>query len=604
GALTSGQIAALSSDQMASMIPSMSTAQIAALTTDQVVALTTGQIVALTTAQVKAIATAGVAALTTDQIQAIETQDLSKMTTAQVKAFSTMDIAALQTDQVQALTSAQVTALTTSQAQALRTDEIAALTTGQIGSLTTAAVAALTTDQVQAFETTDFAKLTTAQIRVLGTDDVVAIGTDHIAAMVTAQVAAMTSAQAQALTTDEIVALSTLQIKVLTTAAVAALTTDQVMAIETTDLVKMTTAQIAAISSSDIQALTTDQVIALTTAQVHALTTSELQALTTEQLNALPALQKHVFLNSVNAANIGALATDAINLLLASPLVLDLNDDGVKTTGLGAGVHFDLRADGHATNVGWVSPHDGFLALDRNNDGLINDGSELFGTATRLATGKTAANGFEALRELDTNHDGVIDARDAHFKDLRVWTDTNQDGVSQPGELHRLADLGIARLDLHEKQTSALDNGNWIGLESTFTTEDGKAHALADVWMQIHADQNQTIDLTQLNPAAFAPGAMARIDVAGNGGQGDTVILNAHNVEALGRKDLVVNDQTGSGHVQMIIHGDANDVVKLADGAGQWKDGGMTVVDGEAYHILNHDNLQLLVGVKIHEVSS
>ena len=124
------------------------------------------------------------------------------------------------------------------------------------------------------------------------------------------------------------------------------------------------------------------------------------------------------------------------------PLTLDLNNNGLETLPINATnpVYFDLTGEGVQSSVGWVAPSDGFLALDRNGDGLINDGTELFGDATPAyeagtttpTTGKTA-DGFEALAQEDTNADGVVNAQDANFANLRVWQDANQDGISQAG---------------------------------------------------------------------------------------------------------------------------------------------------------------------------
>lgn len=82
--------------------------------------------------------------------------------------------------------------------------------------------------------------------------------------------------------------------------------------------------------------------------------------------------------------------------------------------------------------------------MDRNHDGQINNGTELFGTATQLANGQRAGNGYAALAEMDTNHDGKISAADAGWKDLQVWVDANHDGKVEAGELKTLHQLGIA----------------------------------------------------------------------------------------------------------------------------------------------------------------
>jgi len=77
---------------------------------------------------------------------------------------------------------------------------------------------------------------------------------------------------------------------------------------------------------------------------------------------------------------------------------------------------FDLDGDKFAEKTGWISGDDGILVVDRNNNGKIDDISEIFGN-------KDKTNGFETLREFDSNHDGVVDANDTQFDQLKVWQD-------------------------------------------------------------------------------------------------------------------------------------------------------------------------------------
>jgi hypothetical protein len=175
----------------------------------------------------------------------------------------------------------------------------------------------------------------------------------------------------------------------------------------------------------------------------------------------------------------------------STPIVLDLNGDGVHTLAMAAGVQFDLLANGSKVQTGWVGSGDGLLALDRNHDGSIGDGSELFGSSTLLANGQRASDGYAALGELDANHDGVISSADAAFGDLRVWVDGNADGVSAAGELRTLADLGITEISVNATAGDSVDNGNILGLTSSFRTADGSSHAAADVWFQIQPGNAQ-----------------------------------------------------------------------------------------------------------------
>ena len=167
-----------------------------------------------------------------------------------------------------------------------------------------------------------------------------------------------------------------------------------------------------------------------------------------------------------------------------TPLVLDLNGDGVQTAGMEQGVHFDLNADGQREQTGWTDGKDGLLVLDRNGNGRIDNGTELFGDATKLNTGETAKDGFAALADLDSNGDGVVTAADDQFANLQVWVDSNQDGQTQAGELLGLGAVGVVSLNLNAQQTEVLQNGNIIGLTSSFTKADGSTHELSDVWFQ------------------------------------------------------------------------------------------------------------------------
>ncbi|MBK6905930.1 MAG: hypothetical protein IPH08_01955 [Rhodocyclaceae bacterium] len=127
------------------------------------------------------------------------------------------------------------------------------------------------------------------------------------------------------------------------------------------------------------------------------------------------------------------------------PLTLDLDNDGLETVGITpiAPILFDHDGDGIKSATGWIKPDDALLVFDRNGNGLIDNGSELFGDATALYTGGLARDGFAALAQEDTNLDGKVDALDARFADLRLWRDLNQDGVSQANELSTLEAQGV-----------------------------------------------------------------------------------------------------------------------------------------------------------------
>ena len=130
---------------------------------------------------------------------------------------------------------------------------------------------------------------------------------------------------------------------------------------------------------------------------------------------------------------------------IADPLILDLNGDGVKTIALSFGVEFDYDGDGNKEIAGWVDPNDGFLVRDINNDGNI-EAHELFGDQTVLNSGGNAANGFAALKDMDSDNSNVIDSSDDNFGQLQIWQDSNSNGLVDAGELKSLASLNITSI--------------------------------------------------------------------------------------------------------------------------------------------------------------
>ena len=166
-----------------------------------------------------------------------------------------------------------------------------------------------------------------------------------------------------------------------------------------------------------------------------------------------------------------------------SPLILDLDGDGVETVSLASGTHFDHAADGFAEQTAWVGKDDGLLARDVNGNGTIDSGRELFGSETLLSNGQKAANGFEALKDLDTNHDGKIDATDAAFSELRLWQDANGNGRTDAGELLTLEQAGVQSINLAYTNANIVDaQGNAHQQLGSYTTINGQTRKADDVW--------------------------------------------------------------------------------------------------------------------------
>jgi hypothetical protein len=145
-----------------------------------------------------------------------------------------------------------------------------------------------------------------------------------------------------------------------------------------------------------------------------------------------------------------------------TPLVLDFEGAGVEFAPAAA-ASFDLSPDGTCASTDW--PTAPWLALDRDGDGIIRDGSELFGSATQMSTGGYASDGFAALRELDSNRDGKITAEDARFSELVLWEDLDDDRVGAFAELRPLSEMSLVSIDLDFDRRATCDGQGNCGLE-------------------------------------------------------------------------------------------------------------------------------------------
>jgi Ca2+-binding RTX toxin-like protein len=166
-----------------------------------------------------------------------------------------------------------------------------------------------------------------------------------------------------------------------------------------------------------------------------------------------------------------------------SPIILDLNFNGVETVSKDKNIHFDHAGDGFAELTGWVGAADGLLVRDLNGNGVIDSGKELLGSETLLTNGSKAANGFAALAGLDQNADGQINQADVAFSTLRVWRDANQNGKTDAGELLTLAAAGVRAVNTRFTVSDFVDkNSNIHKQVGSFVGSDGLAHTATDVW--------------------------------------------------------------------------------------------------------------------------
>lgn len=173
-----------------------------------------------------------------------------------------------------------------------------------------------------------------------------------------------------------------------------------------------------------------------------------------------------------------------------SPIVIDIAGDGIALTSAEDGVTWTLHP-GETGRWAWTAPgsDDAWLAMDRNGNGAIDDGGELFGDQT-LQYKSDSPNGFLALAYYDApdqggNGDGVIDSSDAIWPSLRLWRDADHDAVSTPVELLSLASAGIHAFNLAAVASSYVDMyGNEFRYMSTIVADAPVGPVASDVWLR------------------------------------------------------------------------------------------------------------------------
>jgi uncharacterized repeat protein (TIGR01451 family) len=165
-----------------------------------------------------------------------------------------------------------------------------------------------------------------------------------------------------------------------------------------------------------------------------------------------------------------------------TPIVIDLNGDGIHTVSRANSVDtFDLLGNGKEIQSGWLSKDDGFLAIDSNGNGLIDNISELFG-------GLNKGDGFSKLSSFDSNGDGLVNFSDNDFAGLKIWQDANGNHQTDTGELFSLTEAGVTSLNVNFNEMPFLDaQGNLLLERSSATLADGNAAEMTDVYFNVSA---------------------------------------------------------------------------------------------------------------------
>src|SRR2546427_675267 len=227
-----------------------------------------------------------------------------------------------------------------------------------------------------------------------------------------------------------------------------------------------------------------------------------------------------------------------------------------------------MRGDGFREHTGWVGTGDGLLVVDFNHNGQVADINEI-SFARFGAPGATDLEGLAAA--FDSNHDGVIDARDARFGELMVWQDANQSGQTDAGELTSLAERAITSIGLDRRSPAVVEPPsafeNFLFGTSTFTRADGSVGAVGDVALGFVNSGLRSETATGdgvgwlrgeggATGVAFDLGA-ARVEM-GKGGEGNDTLLTT------GADTIIANGGAGN---DTLVGGPGEDILEGGPGA-------------------------------------
>ena len=225
------------------------------------------------------------------------------------------------------------------------------------------------------------------------------------------------------------------------------------------------------------------------------------------------------------ARDAGGLVSDRVTAVWISPyysgppIVLDLDGDGTELVGLvNSTVRFDMDSDGVRDRTGWAAADDGFLVLDRNGNGAIDDAHEI----SFIEDLPGATTDLEGLQAFDSNGNGMFDRGDARWGEFQIWQDANQDGISDAGELLGLDDRGIQSINLSATptgQSAAGATDNVIVNTGDYLKDDGTIGELADVFLGFEASAQPIVTMTPLPPVQVSTAPPIVLDLDGDGAE-------------------------------------------------------------------------------------
>lgn len=178
-----------------------------------------------------------------------------------------------------------------------------------------------------------------------------------------------------------------------------------------------------------------------------------------------------------------------------SPIVLDLDRDGLELKSINTGPLFDWNGDGYKQATGWIKGGDAFLVYDANGNGIVDNGREL--AFTGYSPG--SSSDLQALQVFDDNNDAVIDASDSIFDKLRVWTDTNEDGFTNPEELLSLTAVGISAIQLHGDGQDGYSASNYFFESTSVHHTDGTMSCAYDLAITTSARGSISLGSVQID---------------------------------------------------------------------------------------------------------